>query len=102
MASNRIDLSDALWAKSSYSNGDGGECVEVASDFPGAALWRRSTYSNGSGGDCVEVADGIPGLVPVRDSKVPSDGDGDGPVLLLTAHAWAPFVTALSRGTLTA
>ncbi|MEU4032931.1 DUF397 domain-containing protein [Streptomyces collinus] len=45
MASNRIDLSDALWCKSSYSNGDGGDCVEVAANFPG--------------------------LVPVRDSKVP-------------------------------
>ncbi|MFJ4329833.1 MULTISPECIES: DUF397 domain-containing protein [unclassified Streptomyces] len=100
MASNRIDLSDALWAKSSYSNGSGGNCVEVAGDFPGAALWRKSTYSNGDGGDCVEVADGVPGLVPVRDSKVSRDGDG--PVLLLTARAWAPFVTALSRGTLTA
>ncbi|MFD7062302.1 DUF397 domain-containing protein [Streptomyces sp. NPDC059906] len=102
MASNRIDLSDALWAKSSYSNGDGGDCVEVASDFPGAALWRKSTYSNGDGGNCVEVADGIPGLVPVRDSKVSRDGDGNCPVLLLTARAWAPFVTALSRGTLRA
>ncbi|MFJ7773085.1 DUF397 domain-containing protein [Streptomyces sp. NPDC097107] len=97
MASNRIDLSDALWAKSSYSNGDGGECVEVASDFPGAALWRKSSYSNGDGGDCVEVADGIPGLVPVRDSKV----SGDGPVLLVTARAWVPFVAALGRGALT-
>ncbi|MEU6554702.1 DUF397 domain-containing protein [Streptomyces sp. NPDC046915] len=45
MASNRIDLSDALWFKSSYSNA--------------------------SGGNCLEVADNIPGLVPVRDSKVP-------------------------------
>jgi hypothetical protein len=90
MASNRIDLSDALWFKSSYSNGDGGECVEIATDFPGAALWRKSSYSNGDGGDCVEVADNIPGLVPVRDSKVP-----DGPALLLTAGAWAPFVAAL-------
>ncbi|MPY51309.1 DUF397 domain-containing protein [Streptomyces acidicola] len=90
MASNRIDLSDALWFKSSYSNGSGGECVEVASDFPGAALWRKSSYSNGSGGNCVEIADNLPGLVPVRDSKTP-----DGPVLVLTAHAWAPFVAAL-------
>ncbi|MBQ1094594.1 DUF397 domain-containing protein [Streptomyces sp. b94] len=64
MASNRIDLSDALWTKSSYSNG--------------------------SGGDCVEVAEGIPKLVPVRDSKAL-----DRPALLLTAHAWVPFVTAL-------
>ncbi|AKZ57810.1 hypothetical protein SAM23877_4765 [Streptomyces ambofaciens ATCC 23877] len=65
MVSNRIDLSDALWKKSSHSNGDGGECVEVA--------------------------DGLPGIVPVRDSKV----RGDGPVLLLTARSWAPFVAAL-------
>ncbi|RFU82495.1 DUF397 domain-containing protein [Streptomyces triticagri] len=36
-----------------------------------AAAWRRSSYSNQEGGNCVEVADGHPGLVPVRDSKVP-------------------------------
>jgi hypothetical protein len=36
-----------------------------------AALWRKSSYSNGSGGDCVEVADGVAGIVPVRDSKSP-------------------------------
>jgi hypothetical protein len=90
MASIPIDLSNALWHKSSYSNGDGGHCVEVASDFPGAALWRKSSYSNGSGGECVEVADNIPGLVPVRDSKAPH-----GPALILTAAAWAPFVAAL-------
>ncbi|MFF3482104.1 DUF397 domain-containing protein [Streptomyces sp. NPDC002701] len=34
------------------------------------ARWRKSTYSDDNGGDCVEVADGVPGLVPVRDSKV--------------------------------
>jgi hypothetical protein len=64
MASNRIDLSDALWFKSSYSNGSGGNCLEVAAN--------------------------IPGLVPVRDSK-----DPDGPAVVLTAAAWAPFVDAL-------
>ncbi|MET8721730.1 DUF397 domain-containing protein [Streptomyces misionensis] len=90
MASSRNDLSDALWFKSSYSNGGGGDCVEVASDFPGAALWRKSSYSNGDGGHCLEVADNIPGLVPVRDSKVPH-----GPALLLSATAWAPFVASL-------
>lgn len=36
-----------------------------------AATWRKSTYSNPDGGQCVEVADGVPGAVPVRDSKVP-------------------------------
>lgn len=35
------------------------------------ALWLKSSYSNGSGGECVEIADNISGLVPVRDSKVP-------------------------------
>ena len=33
------------------------------------AEWRKSSYSNGSGGDCVEVASNLPGLVAVRDSK---------------------------------
>jgi hypothetical protein len=33
--------------------------------------WRKSSYSNQEGGNCVEVADGILGAVPVRDSKVP-------------------------------
>ncbi|MGH3313955.1 MAG: DUF397 domain-containing protein [Streptomyces sp.] len=32
--------------------------------------WRKSSYSNGDGGSCVEVADGFEGVVPVRDSKV--------------------------------
>ncbi|PWK72125.1 uncharacterized protein DUF397 [Streptomyces sp. CG 926] len=39
-----------------------------------AATWRKSSYSNGTGGDCVEVADGLTGLVPVRDSKRPDGG----------------------------
>jgi hypothetical protein len=35
------------------------------------AQWRKSSYSNGDGGSCVEVADGLTGIVPVRDSKAP-------------------------------
>ncbi|SOD64473.1 protein of unknown function [Streptomyces zhaozhouensis] len=31
--------------------------------------WRTSSYSSGNGGECVEVRDGVPGVVPVRDSK---------------------------------
>ncbi|MEU0053830.1 DUF397 domain-containing protein [Streptomyces sp. NPDC006309] len=83
-------MTDALWIKSTYSNGDGGHCVEIGSDFPGAALWRKSSHSNATGGDCVEVADNIPGLVPVRDSKCP-----DGAALVLPATAWAPFIASL-------
>lgn len=41
------------------------------SGLSAAAVWRKSSYSNANGGDCVEVADGIPGVVPVRDSKDP-------------------------------
>ncbi|MDT0446604.1 DUF397 domain-containing protein [Streptomyces johnsoniae] len=33
--------------------------------------WRKSSYSNMDGGNCVEVADGVAGVVPVRDSKRP-------------------------------
>ncbi|MFV2022034.1 DUF397 domain-containing protein [Micromonospora sp. LOL_023] len=33
------------------------------------AVWRKSTRSNGNSGDCVEVADNQPGAVGVRDSK---------------------------------
>ncbi|MBW8091696.1 DUF397 domain-containing protein [Streptomyces hygroscopicus subsp. hygroscopicus] len=35
------------------------------------ATWRKSSYSNNDGGICVEVADNLPGIVPVRDSKNP-------------------------------
>ncbi|WPP31048.1 DUF397 domain-containing protein [Streptomyces sp. CL7] len=38
---------------------------------PTGAARRRSSYSNQEGGNCVEVVDGLPGVVPVRDSKVP-------------------------------
>ncbi|RSS53379.1 DUF397 domain-containing protein [Streptomyces sp. WAC01280] len=37
------------------------------------ARWRKSSYSDGDGGNCVEVLDDVPGVAPVRDSKV-TDG----------------------------
>ncbi|MEV0845891.1 DUF397 domain-containing protein [Streptomyces sp. NPDC049954] len=37
-----------------------------------AARWRKSTYSNGEGAECLEVADPPVGPVPVRDSKNPT------------------------------
>ncbi|MFD5218161.1 DUF397 domain-containing protein [Streptomyces tendae] len=37
------------------------------------ARWTKSSYSNGEGGDCLEVAQNFPGVIPVRDSKV-ADG----------------------------
>ncbi|WP_031023923.1 DUF397 domain-containing protein [Streptomyces sp. NRRL WC-3725] len=56
-----------------------------------AAVWRKSSYSNGSGGECVEVADAHPGLIPVRDSKKPQNG----PVLLFRPLAWSAFLDSL-------
>ncbi|XMN05857.1 DUF397 domain-containing protein [Streptomyces griseobrunneus] len=36
-----------------------------------AATWRKSSYSNQDGGQCLEVADDFARVVPVRDSKNP-------------------------------
>jgi hypothetical protein len=35
------------------------------------AEWRKASYSTGNGGNCVEVARNLPGAVAVRDSKDP-------------------------------
>ncbi|OLZ70982.1 DUF397 domain-containing protein [Streptomyces sp. IMTB 2501] len=37
----------------------------------GSVTWRKSSYSNQEGGDCLEVANTFPALIPVRDSKNP-------------------------------
>ncbi|MET9933311.1 MULTISPECIES: DUF397 domain-containing protein [unclassified Streptomyces] len=65
-----IDLSDVAWRKSSYSNPDGGACVEVSDDF-------------------------APLVVPVRDSKTPH-----GPALVFPAGGWSSFVAAVKGGRL--
>jgi hypothetical protein len=82
-----IDLSNATWRKSSYSNSDGGECVEVSDDFLIGADWRKSSYSNPDGGNCVEFVPNLPALVPVRDTKNPTHG-----TLVFGAVAWSVFV----------
>jgi hypothetical protein len=38
------------------------------------AQWRKSSYSNGNGGNCVEVANLDSGGRVVRDSKNPNGG----------------------------
>ncbi|MBB6473032.1 DUF397 domain-containing protein [Sphaerisporangium rubeum] len=35
------------------------------------AVWRKSSYSGGTGGQCVEVAGNLPSVVAIRDSKFP-------------------------------
>ncbi|WP_329273582.1 DUF397 domain-containing protein [Streptomyces sp. NBC_01451] len=90
-----IDLNSLTWRKSSYSNQDGGQCVEVSDDLLRSAAWRKSSYSNSDGGNCVEVAPNLPSVVPVRDSKDPGRG-----ALILAAGAWDAFVGAVSGGSL--
>ena len=82
-----IDLTNMTWRKSSYSNPDGGNCIEVSDDLLSTADWHKSSYSNTDGGDCVEVASNLPALVPVRDSKNPAHG-----TLIFGVDAWAEFV----------
>jgi hypothetical protein len=72
------------WRKSSYSNGNGGNCIEVTTP-----QWRKSTYSNGNGGECVEVA-GLGHAVGVRDTK-----DRNGGNLAVAPAAWTSLLTAL-------
>lgn len=33
------------------------------------AKWRKSKHSGGDGGQCVEAATNLPGIIAVRDSK---------------------------------
>jgi hypothetical protein len=57
--------------------------------------WRKSSYSNPDGGECLEVSDALPGLpviVPVRDSKDPGRG-----ALAFTGEAWSAFVAHVSE-----
>ncbi|MEV7417746.1 DUF397 domain-containing protein [Streptomyces sp. NPDC089919] len=75
------------WFKSSYSGGDGGDCVEVA-------RWRKSSHSGGDGGDCVEIGPHC-GVVPVRDSKNPG-----GPKLVFPQTAWGAFIGGIQSGAL--
>jgi hypothetical protein len=58
-------------------------------------VWVKSTYSGGNGGECIEWAPSYAAqaVVPVRDSK-----DPHGPALAFTADAWAAFVTAVRTG----
>ena len=68
-----MDLSDAAWRTSSYSGGNGGQCVEVAT-----ATGRQS---------------GPAGVCAVRDSKNP-----DGPVLAFSPGQWRLFTTEVKAG----
>ncbi|MGB7168675.1 MAG: DUF397 domain-containing protein [Acidobacteriaceae bacterium] len=69
-------------------------------DLTGAA-WRTSSYSGGNGGQCVEVAaiidneDGTIKVCAVRDSK-----SHRGPVLTFGSEQWRRFTTSVKAGRL--
>ncbi|MEU5240327.1 DUF397 domain-containing protein [Streptomyces lydicus] len=91
-----LDFTTAQWAKSSYSDANGGDCIEFSRDF----AWVKSSYSEGNGGACVEFSRALThphGLVPVRDSK-----DPHGPALIFPAGNWTAFVSAIKSGDLSA
>ncbi|MFJ9925621.1 DUF397 domain-containing protein [Streptomyces misionensis] len=77
-----MNSKELTWFKSSYSSGEGGECLELAYN------WHKSSYSGGEGGDCVEVAE-HPAAIHIRDSKRPA-----APHLTVTPATWAAFLAA--------
>ncbi|OLT13845.1 DUF397 domain-containing protein [Pseudonocardia sp. CNS-139] len=56
--------------------------------------WRTSSYTNGNGGACVEVADLPDGRRAVRDTK----DFGTGPILLFGPEEWRAFVAGVKSG----
>ncbi|MEU9441994.1 DUF397 domain-containing protein [Streptomyces sp. NPDC048304] len=77
-----MSVKDLAWFKSSYSDGEGGDCVQLA------YVWRKSTHSSGEGGDCLEVA-AHPTAIHIRDSKTPTT-----PHLTVSPVAWSAFVSS--------
>ncbi|MGH3186355.1 MAG: DUF397 domain-containing protein [Streptosporangiaceae bacterium] len=56
------------------------------------ATWRKSSYSGGNGGECVEVgAQAKAGYVLVRDTR-----DRQGPTLRFTPGTWRRFAHRVS------
>ncbi|MCC3769611.1 DUF397 domain-containing protein [Streptomyces sp. UNOC14_S4] len=62
---------------------------------PSITVWAKSSYSSGQGGQCLEwpsqtTPQHTP--LPIRDSKHPQ-----GPALTFPAHTWSSFVEALAE-----
>ncbi|MFF9040207.1 DUF397 domain-containing protein [Streptomyces sp. NPDC014892] len=64
-------------------------------NIPDSATWHKSSYSGGDGGNCLEVALTHliqPTHIPVRDSKNPH-----GPKLVFRAESWSLFIEEMKR-----
>ncbi|WP_372410416.1 DUF397 domain-containing protein [Streptomyces luteireticuli] len=57
--------------------------------------WVKSSYSSGQGGQCVEWAPSraTHGAIPIRDSKRPQ-----GPSLTFSSPSWRSFITEINAG----
>ena len=82
------DLSRAAWRKSSYSNGSGGSCVEVATMRIKSPRLGGQTSTEPAA--LAGQADGGTRIVAVRDSK-----DRHGPVLTFGPAEWRAFATGV-------
>ena len=71
--------------KSSYSQPQGQNCVEVA-------RFRKSSYSQPQGGNCVEVAD-LPAGAAVRDTQ-----NRDLGYLAFSSSEWVALLTGVRTG----
>ncbi|MGV9252762.1 DUF397 domain-containing protein [Streptomyces sp. NPDC003697] len=81
-------MSETLaWFKSSYSDSQGGACLEVA------YAWGESCRNDSSGGAHPEAA-ATPRAVHVRDSKLGTRG----PRFAVPAGAWAAFLAYAAPG----
>ncbi|MGW0204903.1 DUF397 domain-containing protein [Streptomyces sp. NPDC003233] len=76
-----MTIEQFTWFKSSYSGGEGGQCVELA------YIWHKSSYSSGEGGERLEVA-AEPTAIHIRDSKQPT-----APHLTVAPATWTAFLT---------
>nr|WP_202502220.1 DUF397 domain-containing protein [Streptomyces sp. SID5785] len=70
-----------MWFKSSYSDSQGGDCIEAALD------WHKSSHSDSQGGNCVEAAR-TPHRIHLRDSKLGPQS----PSFAATGPAWTAFL----------
>ena len=63
------------------------------------AVWRKSSFSSGNGGACVEIAfvpgskEGSDHVIAMRDGS-----DPDGPALIFTPDEWRAFTAGVNDG----
>ncbi|UQW99118.1 DUF397 domain-containing protein [Streptomyces sp. RerS4] len=60
---------------------------------PNDLNWIKSSYSDGAGNNCVEIA--ISASVHIRDSKL--NGNADQPCLRVPGAAWTTFVQTVDH-----